>query len=81
MYKSVLFILLSFVVLSELPQGLTDWEKNNMHLINEMRFRTDPPPAPVRNVAEYEPMQGVLIRYPLGISLSLIKISEPTRPY
>lgn len=32
-----------------------------------------PPPAPVRNIAEYEPMEGVFIRYPLGIPASLIK--------
>ena len=44
-----------------------------MHLIEEMRFRTEPPPGPVRSVAEYEPMQGVLIRYPFGISTSLIR--------
>ena len=81
MFKYI-FLILSFLFSSELPQGLTDWEKNNMHLINEMRFRTDPPPAPVRNVAEYEPMQGVLIRYPLGISTSLIReMAEDVKIY
>jgi len=34
--------------------------------------RTDPPPAPVYNIAEFDYMQGVLIRYPLGIPYSLI---------
>ena len=34
---------------------------------------TDPPPGPIRNIAEFEPMQGVLIRYPFGISASVIK--------
>jgi agmatine/peptidylarginine deiminase len=34
---------------------------------------SDPPPAaPIRNVAEYEPCTGVLIRYPLGIPYNLI---------
>ncbi len=34
----------------------------------------DPPPlGPLRNVAEYEPATGVLIRYPLGIGYGLIK--------
>ena len=37
-----------------------------------MGSRTPPPPQPVRSIAEYEPMQGVLIRYPFGISTSLI---------
>jgi agmatine/peptidylarginine deiminase len=34
----------------------------------------DPPPvAPIRNVGEFEPCTGALIRYPLGISYALIK--------
>jgi len=32
-----------------------------------------PPPAPVRQPAEFEPMQGVLVRYPFGISYNIIK--------
>ena len=38
-----------------------------------MKVRTDPPPGPVRNIAEFEPMQGALIRYPFGISTSIIR--------
>ena len=34
---------------------------------------TGPPVAPVRNVAEFERMQGALVRYPFGIPVSLIK--------
>jgi agmatine deiminase len=38
-----------------------------------LRLANDPPPVgPIRNVAEYEPMTKVLIRYPLGIPYSLI---------
>lgn len=34
----------------------------------------DPPPlAPIRNIAEYEPCTGALIRYPLGIGYALIR--------
>ena len=33
---------------------------------------TDPPAGVVRFVAEFEPMQGVMIRYPLGIPESLV---------
>ena len=73
MFKYCSLFLLSLIISTELPQGLTEWEKNNMHLIEEMRFRTDPPPGPIRSIAEYEPMQGVLIRYPFGISTSLIR--------
>ena len=66
-------LLLSILFASELPKELTKWETENMHIIQEMRNRTEPPPGPVRAVAEYEPMQGVLIRYPFGISTSLIR--------
>ena len=57
----------------ELPIGLTQEEKNNIHLIYEMGRDTDPPLEPVRNIAEYERMSGVLIRYPFGISLDIIR--------
>ena len=78
----IIFLVLSILLSSELPQGLTEWELNNMHIIDQMRFRTDPPPSPVRNIAEYEPMQGVLIRYPFGISTSLIReMSEDVKIY
>lgn len=40
---------------------------NNLNFIE-----TDPPEADARMVAEFEPMQSVLIRYPLGIPYSLI---------
>jgi agmatine deiminase len=73
MYRFIFLLLSSFLLSKELPQGLTQWELDNMHIIDEMRFRTEPPPPPVRNVAEYEPMQGALIRYPFGISTSLIR--------
>jgi len=33
---------------------------------------TDPPAGFIKNVAEYEAMQGVLIRYPLGIPVDLV---------
>lgn len=38
---------------------------------------TDPPPAPVRQTAEFERMQSILIRYPFGIPYTMIaEISE-----
>jgi agmatine/peptidylarginine deiminase len=72
MYR-ILFLIVSILISTELPKGLTDWELQNMHIIDEMKARTDPPPGPVRNIAEFEPMQGVLIRYPFGISTSVIR--------
>ena len=39
---------------------------------NENFVETDPPTGTPRFVAEFEPMQGVMIRYPLGIPTSLV---------
>ena len=58
---------------SELPIGLSASELDNLHIIDEMGRSTPPPPPPVRNIAEYERMEGVLIRYPFGVSTSLIR--------
>ena len=72
-------LLLSFVAslwaqsAKELPIGFTEWEWENRHLIKEYARDTDPPPEPIRNIAEHERMQGVLVRYPLGISTSIVK--------
>ena len=41
----------------ELPIGLTEEEKGKMHIIEEMGRLTYPPPTPIRNIAEFEPMQ------------------------
>ena len=54
----------------ELPIGLTD-DEIELGEIYLMGRDTDPPPSPVRNIAEYERMQGVLIRYPFGYLLIL----------
>ncbi len=34
---------------------------------------TTPPDGPIRNVAEFDRMQGALVRYPFGIPIALIK--------
>ena len=66
----------------ELPIGLTDDEIARWEEIYLMGRDTDPPPSPVRNIAEYERMQGVLIRYPLGISTDIIsEISQDLTIY
>ena len=73
--KNIIFILVLFSILlmDSLPIGFTDEEFQNRHLINGMGRETDPPIGPIRSIAEYEPMQGVLIRYPFGISTDLIR--------
>ena len=57
----------------ELPIGFTDKELTMKHLIKNVGNQTDPPQMPIRNIAEFERMHGVLIRYPFGISTALIK--------
>jgi agmatine/peptidylarginine deiminase len=56
-----------------LPIGLTPEEKENLDKIGEGHIRTAPPPPPIRNCAEWEPSEGVIIRYPLGISYAVVK--------
>lgn len=43
------------------------------HEIGKNFIETDPPAGPVRNIAEFDRMQGALIRYPFGIPMTLIK--------
>ena len=64
-----------------LTQEAPDWRK--LHYLSEEEMLTPvratnftETPAPTeapRFVAEFEPMQGVMIRYPLGIPVSLVK--------
>ena len=44
----------------------------NTPVRNENFVETDPPTGTPRFVGEFEPMQGVMIRYPLGIPTSLV---------
>ena len=65
-----------------LPIGLTDEEeevlKRAPHRRSSVRSAARPPNP--RMVPEWAPMRGVLIRYPLGISLDLVKgLSEVRR--
>ncbi len=77
----VLFSVFSFVSVSfaqkhtptyPLYHHMSDEEAKFKHLIGRDFFVTAPPEGPVRNVAEFERMQAVLIRYPFGISYSVI---------
>lgn len=56
-----------------LPQWLTPEELTRLHEIGRGFTPTPPPPGPVRNIAEFEHMEGVLIRYPLGISTAIVR--------
>ena len=39
---------------------------------NKDFYETEPPVGPVRNIAEFDKMEGVLVRYPFGIPIQLI---------
>jgi agmatine/peptidylarginine deiminase len=56
-----------------LPIWLTPEELTRLDEIGKDFIPTSAPPNPVRQPAEFEPMQGVLIRYPFGISYEVIK--------
>ncbi len=57
-----------------LPQHLTKDEKERIHEIYHKLSETAPPFQYARSIAEFEPMSGALIRYPLGIPLSLVAL-------
>lgn len=48
-------------------------EEMNSPVRNENFVETDPPVGEPRFVGEFEPMQAVLIRYPLGITMEIVR--------
>ena len=69
----LIFVGILFSINEELPIGFTTEELLKIDEISLMSRETDPPPGPVRNISEFERMEGVLIRYPFGISTSIIQ--------
>ena len=75
-----LLLLMATINLQAQDNKKPDWAR--WHYLSEeemydtsrgMNFvETDPPAGEPRFVAEFEPMQGVMIRYPLGIPTSLV---------
>lgn len=57
---------------NRLTHEMTPEEAARKHEIGKDFKGTNPPPGDIRNIAEYEKMQGVLIRYPFGIPYTLI---------
>ncbi|MDD4156491.1 MAG: agmatine deiminase family protein [Candidatus Cloacimonetes bacterium] len=57
----------------DFPYHLTQEEINNSPAITKDIPAFTPPLPSVRPVAEFEPMNGVIVRYPLGIPLELIR--------
>ncbi|MDD4142970.1 MAG: agmatine deiminase family protein [Bacteroidales bacterium] len=57
----------------ELKHIMTPEEAQLYDVIDVFTVPTDPPAGDIRPVAEYEPAEAVLVRYPFGIPVSLIK--------
>ena len=57
---------------NSLPIWLTEDEELRIDEIGKNFQPTSPPPLPVRQPAEFETMEGALIRYPFGISYQII---------
>ncbi|MCP3978641.1 MAG: agmatine deiminase family protein [bacterium] len=55
-----------------LPIGLTADELTRLHEIGRDHRGTPPPVGAIRNPAEWEPSEGVLVRWPLGVPVGLI---------
>ncbi|MCP4704710.1 MAG: hypothetical protein GY865_08880 [candidate division Zixibacteria bacterium] len=55
-----------------LPIGLTDEEKLILHKIGRDHIVTSAPSGEIRNPGEWEPSEGVIIRYPLGLPIELV---------
>ena len=83
--KKILLSLVAFALVLSIKvnaqeQTTPDWKR--WHYLSEEEMNTpvrainfvetDPPTGTPRFVAEFEPMQGVMIRYPLGIPTSLV---------
>lgn len=58
--------------IKSLPIELTPEEMTRLNEIGITHQKTAPPTGPARNPAEWEPMTGAIIRWPLGIPVSLI---------
>ena len=64
------------------PKKVVHWltPEEKLHffeLVGKNFVETDPPSAPSRNIAEFDEMQGALVRYPFGIPITIMKeISE-----
>ena len=68
--------------IESLPIELTPEEKTRLNEIGIAHRVTDAPQGPIRNPAEWEPMTGAIIRWPLGLPVSLIaEMSEDLEVY
>ena len=76
----IFFIAITFnsiaQIQSKFTHHLTAEEKANWHLVGKNFQETDPPDGEVRNIAEWEQMEGVLIAYYYGFGIPYSLIAE-----
>jgi agmatine/peptidylarginine deiminase len=93
---TVVFILMTLLMSLQAQNALYDAIRQNPNAYHYLSFEefllndtvnrdfipTDPPVGNVRQTAEFEQMEGVLVVYPLGIPVSAIaELSEDTKVY
>lgn len=72
----------AYLKIKSLPIELTPEEMTRLDEIGITHQKTAPPTGPARNPAEWETMTGAIIRWPLGIPVSLIaEMSEDIEVY
>ena len=64
--------ILKYKEMGSLPIELTPEERTRLDEIGILHEVTEPPPGPARNPAEWEPMTGAIVRWPIGLPISLI---------
>ncbi len=80
----ILFITVAALLLSNIITGQTLPDYRKLHYLSEEEMNTpfnplrnftptDPPEGEIRNVAEFNQMQGVIVRYPFGIPIELVR--------
>ncbi len=78
----LLILLLAFVGLTSIESNDFEftWQDENT-LNSDVRISpTDPPTGQVRAIAEFEPMDAVIVRYPLGIPTEFVALLSQESP-
>ena len=84
MKTKILFVAIIAILVGNQITGQTQPDYRKLHYLSEEEmltpfnpsrdfYPTDPPEGEIRNVAEFDHMQAVLVRYPFGIPIELIK--------
>lgn len=81
-FLNFLFLFIPVMLSSQVKPETEPWKLGHWLSAEEMLHKkeiaknfveTDPPSAPMRNVAEFDAVQGCLIAYPFGLPMDLIK--------